>query len=53
MIEGVRDEALGAGLIDADEFDRGIADLRRTATSDGMFSYMFFKAVARSRTVPA
>ena len=51
MIEGVRDEALGAGFIAADEFNRGIVDLQRTATSDGVFSYMFFKAVARSRAV--
>lgn len=42
MIEGVREPALGAGLIDADRFDQGIADLAATET----FSYTFFKAVA-------
>ncbi|MBE2316112.1 methyltransferase domain-containing protein [Solirubrobacter sp. CPCC 204708] len=42
MIEGVREPALAGGLIDADRFDRGIADLAATET----FSYTFFKAVA-------
>lgn len=45
MVEGVRDEALTAGLLDADRFDAGIADLHRAADS-GTFSYTFFKAVA-------
>jgi hypothetical protein len=44
MIEGVRTDALAAGLIDKALFDEGIADLNRTATHDGMFSYLFFKA---------
>ena len=42
MVEGVREAALTAGLIDADRFDQGIADLAATET----FSYTFFKAVA-------
>jgi SAM-dependent methyltransferase len=42
MIEGVREPALAAGLIDAERFDQGIADLAATET----FSYTFFKAVA-------
>ena len=42
MIEGVRESALTAGLIDADRFDQGISDLAATET----FSYTFFKAVA-------
>ncbi|RKQ86344.1 methyltransferase family protein [Solirubrobacter pauli] len=42
MIEGVREAALTAGLIDADRFDQGISDLAATET----FSYTFFKAVA-------
>ena len=46
MIEGVRANALAAGLMTADEFDRGITDLCRTAESDGVFCYTFFKAVA-------
>ncbi len=46
MIEGVRDAALGAGLIDTATFDRGIRDLERTTEPDGVFCYTFFKAVA-------
>ncbi|HOG16982.1 MAG TPA: methyltransferase domain-containing protein [Syntrophales bacterium] len=46
MIEGVREPALSAGLIDEETFDRGIADLYRTAREDGVFCYTFFKAVA-------
>ena len=42
MIEGVREPAVTAGLIDADRFDQGISDLAATET----FSYTFFKAVA-------
>lgn len=49
MIEGVRDAALEAGLIDAVAFDRGIADLYRTAADDGTFCYTFFKAVGTLR----
>jgi hypothetical protein len=30
----------------ASDFDRGIADLYRTAEADGVFCYTFFKAVA-------
>jgi ubiquinone/menaquinone biosynthesis C-methylase UbiE len=45
MIEGVRDEAIGAGLMDADAFDQGIKDLYRTTEADGTFCYTFFKAV--------
>jgi len=44
MIEGVREKAVDAGLIQKDVFDRGIADLYRTAQTDGTFCYTFFKA---------
>ncbi len=44
MIEGVRQQAIGAGLTDAREFDQGIADLYRTAGPGGVFCYTFFKA---------
>lgn len=44
MVEGVRDKALEAGLIDAATWDRGIAGLQRTAEPDGVFCYTFFKA---------
>lgn len=46
MIEGVREQALEAGLMDAEAFDRGIAGLYRAAEADGVFCYTFFKAVA-------
>ena len=45
MIEGVRNTALEAGIIAPAVFDAGIRDLYRTAESDGVFCYTFFKAV--------
>jgi protein-L-isoaspartate O-methyltransferase len=48
MVEGIREPAIAAGLMSAADFDRGIADLYRTAQSDGTFCYTFFKATARS-----
>jgi SAM-dependent methyltransferase len=47
MVEGVREPALAAGLIDEETWEQGIRDLYRTAESDGTFCYAFFKAVAR------
>lgn len=44
MIEGVRESALQAGLIDATRFDDGIRALYRTTEPDGVFCYTFFKA---------
>jgi ubiquinone/menaquinone biosynthesis C-methylase UbiE len=46
MIEGVREPAIRAGLIDGATFDEGIKALYRTTASDGVFCYTFFKAVA-------
>lgn len=46
MIEGVRDSALKAGIIDHLTFDKGIEDLYRTTEPDGVFCYTFFKAFA-------
>jgi SAM-dependent methyltransferase len=46
MVEGVRSEALAAGLLDADRFDAGLRALRRAAEADGTFSYTFFKGIA-------
>ena len=45
MIEGVREASIADGLIDEGDFDRGIADLYRTAEADGVFCYTFFKAI--------
>ena len=49
MIEGVRDTAVAAGLIEAAAFDAGIRDLHRTAEPDGTFCYTFFKGVGVKR----
>lgn len=46
MVEGVREEALGSGLTDEETWEKGIADLTRTAQGDGTFNYTFFKAEA-------
>jgi SAM-dependent methyltransferase len=46
MVEGVADQAVGQGLIDAASWSEGIRDLRRAADNDGTFCYTFFKAVA-------
>ena len=43
MAEGVRDQALAAGMIDEASWERGIAGLTRTAAADGVFCYTFFK----------
>jgi hypothetical protein len=47
MVEGIREPAIGNGLMSAADFDRGIADLYRSAQNDGVFCYTFFKAMAR------
>jgi SAM-dependent methyltransferase len=49
MIEGVREQAIAAGLIDAERFDQGVRDLYRTSEADGVFCYTFFKGVAEKR----
>ncbi|NER83083.1 MAG: methyltransferase domain-containing protein [Leptolyngbya sp. SIO1D8] len=46
MIEGVRENAIEAGLIPEDTFDEGIRGLYRTTEEDGVFCYTFFKATA-------
>lgn len=47
MVEGVREKALALGLVDAPAWEKGIADLYRTAEDDGTFCYTFFKGVGR------
>ncbi|HEX2200066.1 MAG TPA: methyltransferase domain-containing protein [Burkholderiales bacterium] len=47
MIEGVRSAALQAGMATPAAFDEGIRALHRTAASDGVFCYTFFKGVGR------
>jgi SAM-dependent methyltransferase len=46
MIEGVREAALAARIIDAETFDEGIRALYRAAEPDGVFFYTFYKATA-------
>ena len=43
MIEGVRENAIRAGLISPERFDEGVRALYRTAEADGVFCYTFFK----------
>jgi ubiquinone/menaquinone biosynthesis C-methylase UbiE len=49
MIEGVRDPAIKAGMVEPGLFDAGIRALYRTAEIDGVFCYTFFKGVGRRR----
>jgi SAM-dependent methyltransferase len=52
MVEGVREQAVALGLIDAAAFDAGVRDLYRTAAADGVFCYTFFKALGARRAAP-
>jgi SAM-dependent methyltransferase len=45
MIEGVREPAIAAGLIEPPSFDAGVRALHRTTEADGTFCYTFFKGV--------
>jgi len=47
MIEGVRESAVKAGLMEQPIFDKGIRDLYRTTEPDGVFCYTFFKALGK------
>ena len=53
MIEGVREPAIAAGLIEPPAFDAGVRDLHRTTQADGVFCYTFFKGVGSVRRAPA
>lgn len=46
MIEGIRESAIEAGIIDQDTIDQGIKGLYRAAEQEGVFCYTFFKAFA-------
>ena len=46
MVEGVREQALSLGLVDAPTWDKGIADMYRATENDGTFCYTFFKGTA-------
>jgi ubiquinone/menaquinone biosynthesis C-methylase UbiE len=47
MIEGVKTDAVQQGLISETDWDKGIADLYKTAGHNGVFCYTFFKAVGQ------
>jgi phospholipid N-methyltransferase len=49
MIEGVGEKAIQQGIIDTQTFEKGITDLYRTAESDGVFSYTFFKGFGKKK----
>jgi ubiquinone/menaquinone biosynthesis C-methylase UbiE len=49
MIEGVRESAIAAGLIEPERFDAGVRALHRTTEADGVFCYTFFKGVGEKR----
>ncbi len=49
MIEGIREPAIAAGLIEPESFDAGVQDLHRTTEADGVFCYTFFKGVGEKR----
>jgi ubiquinone/menaquinone biosynthesis C-methylase UbiE len=46
MIEGIRESSVALGIMNELDFDKGVADLYRTAEADGVFCYTFFKAGA-------
>jgi len=50
MIDGVREPAVRAGMMSAEDFDAGIRALHRAAEDDGVFCYTFFKGVALRET---
>lgn len=43
MVEGVKDQAIGSGLINQGEWEKGINDLHKSAEDEGTFFYNFFK----------
>lgn len=45
MVEGVGEQAVGQGMVEAAGWAAGIRDLYRTAEDDGTFCYTFFKGI--------
>jgi hypothetical protein len=46
MVQGVREQAIALGLMEAEDWDQGIADLCRAAEPGGTFCYTFFRGTA-------
>jgi len=49
MVEGVRAQAIALRMMDGASFEKGIADLHRTAEPGGTFCYTFFKGTGTVR----
>ena len=47
MVEGVREAAINAGIVEPYTFDKGIRDLYRATELDGVFCYTFFTATGQ------
>ena len=45
MIKGITEEALAKKLISKNNMEKGVADLLKTASGGGIFSYTFFKSI--------
>lgn len=45
MVEGVHDQAIHAGMISEQTWEKGIKDLYRTSETNGTFCYTFFKGI--------
>lgn len=45
MVEGVKDQAIGSGMIDIETWNKGIKDMYKTTEHDGVFFYNFFKGI--------
>jgi SAM-dependent methyltransferase len=53
MIEGIRQPAIAAGLVESRIFDAGVRALHRTTEADGVFCYTFFKGMGeKSSSTP-
>jgi SAM-dependent methyltransferase len=46
MVDGVREQVLNSKMMSEADWNKGIADLYRSAEPDGTFCYTFFKATA-------
>ena len=53
MVEGVREAAIKANIVEPELFDAGIRALYRTAEADGVFCYTFFKGVGEKPRLTA
>ena len=46
MVEGVKEQAISSGMMNAESWKKGIRDLYKTTGHDGVFFYNFFKGTA-------